>query len=164
MVVTSLYTRNMLSTTLFPGYDNLVKPCHKLVSLYKVVTSCHKTLYKFETNCCKTCFFFFFCCCCCYQVPACDMHVAFLATGMQHVSGPVSTCNSTLCATCMLYVTCSCMHTVCYMRVVCYVQLHAHCVLHACCMLRACCMHVVYQSLIHVAICYALPYNYITFL
>ena len=44
MVVTSLYTRNMLSTTLFPGYDNLVKPCHKLVSLYKVVTSCHKTL------------------------------------------------------------------------------------------------------------------------
>ena len=59
MVVTSLYTRNMLSTTLFPGYDNLVKPCHKRVSLYKVVTSCHKTLHKFETNCYKTCFFFF---------------------------------------------------------------------------------------------------------
>ena len=134
MVVTSLYTRNMLSTTLFPGYDNLVKPCHKLVSLYKVVTSCHKNLHKFETNSCKTSFFFFFCCCC-YQVPACDMHVAFLATGMQHT---------------------------CFLASI--NMQHAHCVLHACCMLRACGMHVVYELLIHVAICYALPYNYITFL
>ena len=36
MVVTSLYTRNMLSTTLFPGRYNLVKPGDKLVSLHKV--------------------------------------------------------------------------------------------------------------------------------
>ena len=44
MVVTSLYTRNMLSTTLFPGYDNLVKPCHNLVSLYKVVNKLSQDL------------------------------------------------------------------------------------------------------------------------
>ena len=39
MVVTSLNTRNMLATTLFPGYDDLVKPSDKLVSLHKVVTT-----------------------------------------------------------------------------------------------------------------------------
>ena len=74
MVVTSLYTRNMLSTTLSPGCYNLVKPGDKLVSLYKVVTSCHKTLHKFEIikllqN------LGFYLCCCCYQAPACDMHM-----------------------------------------------------------------------------------------
>ena len=36
MVVTSLYTRNMLSTTLFPGYDNLET---RLSVCFQVVTT-----------------------------------------------------------------------------------------------------------------------------
>ena len=61
-----------------------------------------------------------------------SMHVAFLATYMQHTCFPGQ-----------------------------YIDMqHAHCVLHACCMLRACGMHIVYELLIHVAIFCALPYNY----
>ena len=73
MVVTSLYTRNMLSTTSFPGCYKLVKPGDKLVSLHKVVTSCHKTLNSTAAKPVS-----FLCYCCCYQVPACDMHVSYM--------------------------------------------------------------------------------------
>ena len=105
MVVTSLYTRNMLSTTLFPGYDNLVKPCHKLVSLYKVVTSCHKTLHKFETNCYKTFFFFFAVVVVTrYLHVTCMLHFWQQACNMFPGQYRHATC--TLCATCVLYVTC----------------------------------------------------------
>ena len=125
------------------SYDNLVKPGDKLVSLHKVVTSCHKTLHKFEINCCKT---WVFCCCCCYQVPACDMHVLYMVcTGLKNMHVP-------LLATCMQH---KCFLASIDMQ-------HAHCVLHACCMLRPCCMHVV--LLIHVAIFFALPYNYNIFM
>ena len=131
MVVTSLYTRNMLLTTLFPGYDNLVKPCHKLVSLYKVVTSCLKTLHKFEINCCKTCVFFAVVVVTRYLHVTCMLHFWQQACNMFPGQYRHATC--TLCATC-------------------------------CCLLCACCMHVVYELLIHVAICYALPYNYNIFM
>ena len=104
MVVTSLYTRNMLSTTLFPGYDNLVKPCHKLVSLYKVVTSCHKTLHKFETNCYKTCFFFSVVVVTRYLHVTCMLHFWQQACNMFPGQYRHATC--TLCATCVLYVMC----------------------------------------------------------
>ena len=117
MVVTSLYTRNMLSTTLFPGCYNLVKPGDKLVSLHKVVTSCHKTLHKFEINC----FIFFYAVAvvtrylhvtcmfrtwCVLVWRTCMLHF-WQHTCNIHVSWPVyqhATC--TLCATCVLYVTC----------------------------------------------------------
>ena len=97
--------RNMLSTTLFPGYDNLVKPCHKLVSLYKVVTSCHKTLHKFETNCYKICCFFFAVVVVTrYLHVTCMLHFWQQACNMFPGQYRHATC--TLCATCVLYVTC----------------------------------------------------------
>ena len=103
MVVTSLYTRNMLSTTLFPGCYNLEKPGDKLVSLHKVVTSCHKTLHKFETIKLLQNLFSY----------AVDMHVSYVhgvcwfeehACNI-HVSWPVLTCNM-----CVLHVCCM-LHT-----------------------------------------------------
>ena len=39
IALTSVYTRIMLSTTLFPGYDNPAKPGDKLVSLHKDLTA-----------------------------------------------------------------------------------------------------------------------------
>ena len=39
IALTSVYTRIMLSTTLFPGYDNHAKPGDKLVSLHKDLTA-----------------------------------------------------------------------------------------------------------------------------
>ena len=76
------------------------------------------------------------------QVPACDMHVSYMVSaGLKNMHFGN-------------------MHAT-YMFPGQYIDIqHAHCVLHACCMLCAYDMHIVYELLIHVAIFFALPYNY----
>ena len=117
MVVTSMYTRNMLSTTLFLGCYNLVTNWYLCTRLWQAVTRPYTQVWdKLLQNLLfyavvvvtrylhVTCMFCTWCvlvwrtCMLHFWQHACNIHV-FLVS--------ISTCN---------------MHTVCYMHVVCYVH------------------------------------------
>ena len=158
MVVTSLYTRNMPSTTSFPGYDNLET---RLSVCFQVVTTWWQTGI-FAQGCDKL-----------SQDPTQVWDKLTAAKPVFFYAVVVVT--RYLHVTCMFHTSCvlvwkTCMQHTCNIHVT-YMfpgqYRHATCTVCATCVLnvlRACSMHVLYELLIHVAIFFALPYNYNIFM